>query len=166
MSIGQPAHDLDADQVALVRHVVAGTTRSTLRAQLGLDNVDAAIAGLHAATGTRNTVHLAAWAAACGIVTARPGTALAGRPHLTPRYRQVLDALVAGADEREISQELGVAPATLRTYVKTIAQQLGAAGRTQLAAAAVLNGVVRLSAVMPGWPDEPLTATRDRASAA
>ncbi|GLW58750.1 helix-turn-helix transcriptional regulator [Kitasatospora phosalacinea] len=165
MSIKQPAHDLDADQAALVRHVVVGTTRSTLRSQLGIDNVDAAIAGLHAATGTRNTVHLAAWAAACGIAAGQSYTAPAGRPHLTPRYRQVLDALVAGADDLEISQELGVAPATLRTYVKTIAQQLGAAGRTQLAAAAVLNGVVRLSAVIPGWPDEPLPAA-DRARAA
>ncbi|RKE21943.1 helix-turn-helix transcriptional regulator [Streptomyces sp. TLI_171] len=166
MLTDRPLHNLDADQADLVRHIVTGTTRRTLRAQLGLDDVDAAIADLHAATGTRNTVHLAAWATACGIVTDQSYTAPAGRPHLTRRHRQVLDALVAGADDLEISQELGVAPATLRTYIKTITHQFGAAGRTQLAVAAVLSGTVLLSVIMPGWPNEPLPAARAGASAA
>ncbi|MFJ4676942.1 LuxR C-terminal-related transcriptional regulator [Kitasatospora sp. NPDC088783] len=166
MLTDRPLHDLDAAQMALVRHVVTGSTRGTLRAQLGLDNIDAAIAALHAATGTRNTVHLAAWAAACRIVTDQSYTAPAGHPHLTRRYRQVLDALVAGAGDLEISQDLGVTPATLRGYVKTITHQFGAAGRTQLAIAAVLSGTVPLSAITPTWPNEPLPATRAGASAA
>ena len=61
----------------------------------------------------------------------------AGAGALSPRERQVLELVGGGASSREIANQLGVAPSTVDTQVKSAMQKLGA--RTRLQAAAMLG---------------------------
>lgn len=52
---------------------------------------------------------------------------------LTPRRREVLDLIVAGAADKEIAAELGVAVSTVRSMLQTLYCDTGQAGRVRLA---------------------------------
>lgn len=47
-------------------------------------------------------------------------------PPLTPREKQVVTYLVAGATRNEIADALGVSPETIKVYTKTLLQKFGA----------------------------------------
>lgn len=53
---------------------------------------------------------------------------------LTPRQRQVLAQLLAGASEKEVAYELGVSPHTAHEHVKAIHRAYGARSRGELLA--------------------------------
>jgi DNA-binding NarL/FixJ family response regulator len=51
---------------------------------------------------------------------------------LTPRERQVLEALVQGNTTREIADSCGISRQTVKNYVTVIYEKLGICGRTEL----------------------------------
>lgn len=51
---------------------------------------------------------------------------------LTPRERQILDALVQGSTTREIADSCGIGRQTVKNYVTVIYEKLGVRGRGQL----------------------------------
>jgi two-component system NarL family response regulator/two-component system nitrate/nitrite response regulator NarL len=69
--------------------------------------------------------------AAVGRVrTSRDGSPLAD---LTPRERQVALMIADGRSNREAASVLGLSEATIKTYVRTIFEKLGADNRTAVA---------------------------------
>jgi DNA-binding CsgD family transcriptional regulator len=60
---------------------------------------------------------------------------------LTPRERQVLDALVAGASTQEISQLLVVSQYAVRYHLKNLFRKFHVRRRSQLVASAVRLGL-------------------------
>ena len=59
---------------------------------------------------------------------------------LTPRERDVLDALSEGRTNKQIAKKLGLTPKTARNYVSLVLSKLGAATRTEAAAIALRLG--------------------------
>ena len=60
--------------------------------------------------------------------TARPGSPV---PHLTPRERDILDALIQGYSNAEIAEQLFIEIGTVKTHVSSIIRQLGVRDRVQ-----------------------------------
>jgi DNA-binding CsgD family transcriptional regulator len=63
--------------------------------------------------------------------------AAAGRPlpnQLTPRERQIIELIAAGLSNRQIAEELVIAPATAARHVANIMAKLGFSSRSQIAA--------------------------------
>ena len=58
---------------------------------------------------------------------------------VTPRERQVLDAVAAGRRDAAIAAELGIAPSTVAALLRSAMSKLGARNRVQ--AAAMLAGI-------------------------
>ena len=87
----------------------------------------------------RNLVHLfqleAEWLYERADDPARPGA----RPGLTPRERQTLALLLAGAAEKEIAARLQLSLHTVHGYVKSIYARYGASSRAQLLALLLNN---------------------------
>jgi DNA-binding NarL/FixJ family response regulator len=50
---------------------------------------------------------------------------------LTPRERQVLNGLAAGASTRELAAQLGLSVSTVRSYVKAVLSKLGVHSRLE-----------------------------------
>lgn len=50
---------------------------------------------------------------------------------LTPRERQVLDGLAAGASTPELAARLGLSTSTVRSYVKAVLSKLGVHSRLE-----------------------------------
>jgi DNA-binding CsgD family transcriptional regulator len=70
---------------------------------------------------------------------------------LSPRERQVLDLIAAGADRQEIAQELTISAATVRTHVRNILRKLNARNRAHAIALAIRYGLLD-----PPWrADQP-----------
>jgi DNA-binding CsgD family transcriptional regulator len=84
------------------------------------------------------TVLTRATAASRASADAVPGAAV----HLTPREREVLDLLAAGASNRAIAARLILAESTVKGYVAALLEKFGAASRLQLVATAHRWGVV------------------------
>lgn len=63
----------------------------------------------------------------------RPGTGTAdtGLAALTPRERQVLDAMAGGLTNRQIAETLGIGAGTVRIHLQAIFQKLQVRNRTQ-----------------------------------
>lgn len=61
---------------------------------------------------------------------------------LTPREREVIAAIAAGATNRQIARDLSVSERTARTHVSNILGKLGLTSRTQAAMWAVREGLV------------------------
>ncbi len=66
----------------------------------------------------------------------------AGTDELTPRERDVLELLVNGHSNQEISDRLNIAHQTTKNHVKGILRKLGANDRTHAVALAVKRGYV------------------------
>jgi DNA-binding NarL/FixJ family response regulator len=63
--------------------------------------------------------------------------------HLTPRETEVLRLLAEGGSTATIAQQLFISPRTVGTHVQHILAKLGVENRTQAAAYAFRNGLVR-----------------------
>ncbi|SEM50062.1 response regulator transcription factor [Nonomuraea pusilla] len=63
---------------------------------------------------------------------------------LTPREREVLEALARGRSNAEIARALGMGRETVKTHVSSILAKLGVADRTQAAIVALQQGLVPL----------------------
>jgi len=71
---------------------------------------------------------------------------------LSPREREVLSFVAAGADLQEIADELTLSPATVRTHLGNARRKLGARNRTHAVALAMQQGLTEV--LMPGTGTE------------
>ncbi len=67
---------------------------------------------------------------------------LGSRGHLTPRELAVLRLVSAGAQSREVAQELGLGEETVRSHLKKAQAKLGARSRTQAVAEAMRQQLI------------------------
>ena len=122
---------------------------------------EAGVAGImHKSAGTRDIIN-AARRLAAGEKLIPPGelfemlrlaayqrerdhAALAAIGRLTPREREVLQALAEGSDDHEIAGQLYVSAGTVRTHVANILAKLGAASRLQALVLAAQYGAVKI----------------------
>jgi len=65
-----------------------------------------------------------------------------GGPDLTARELDVLKLIVKGKSNKEISTELSIGEATVKTHVNNILAKLGVSDRTQAATTALQRGIV------------------------
>jgi DNA-binding NarL/FixJ family response regulator len=63
---------------------------------------------------------------------------------LSPRLRQMLDALMTGASEKQIADQLGISPHTAHQYVKAVFRRFGVTSRAELMAKALRRQQPRL----------------------
>jgi len=61
---------------------------------------------------------------------------------LTPRERQVVEGIAAGQPTPELALDLGISPATVRSYVEHMRNKLGVATRAALVARAIRLGII------------------------
>lgn len=67
-----------------------------------------------------------------------------GQEELTPAEQKILQAIVGGKSNKEISFDSGVTENTVKTHVKNIFDKLGVSDRTSAATAAIRRGLVRM----------------------
>lgn len=67
-----------------------------------------------------------------------------GSPALTPRELGVLQLIVAGMSNKEISTDLAISEATVKTHINSLLGKMGVTDRTQAATAAIQRGIVHL----------------------
>jgi DNA-binding NarL/FixJ family response regulator len=74
----------------------------------------------------------------------RPATTAAQHlaTFLTPREREVLSALVCGADTTKLARTMGIAQATARCHIQSVLTKMGAHSRLEAATSAVRHGMV------------------------
>jgi DNA-binding CsgD family transcriptional regulator len=68
-----------------------------------------------------------------------------GRGGPTPREREVLALLAAGATDEQIAEMLGLSPATVQTHVRNAKAKLGARTRAQAVAMALQHEMISVS---------------------
>ena len=66
------------------------------------------------------------------------------RDHLSQREREVLEALVMGHSNKEISADLGISEETVKSHLKTIYGKMRVRDRTEAAIAAIRHGIVHI----------------------
>jgi DNA-binding NarL/FixJ family response regulator len=67
-----------------------------------------------------------------------------GGPALTTREIEVLRRIVAGRSNKEISSDLCISEATVKTHINSLLSKLGVSDRTQAATTALQRGIVHL----------------------
>lgn len=67
-----------------------------------------------------------------------------GASTVSPRERQVLTLIAAGADVRQVADELSISTSTVRTHVRNTYRKLGARNRAHAVALAVKLGLIQL----------------------
>jgi len=77
------------------------------------------------------------------VAAETPDTALAALARLTPREREVLEALANGGTNKEIALALGISPGTVKTHVERLIGKLGVRDRTQAAVLAIRHRIGR-----------------------
>ena len=71
------------------------------------------------------------------VMAADRSPVFAALERLTPREREVLDALASGGTNKEIALALGITPGTVKTHVERLIGKLGVRDRTQAAVISV-----------------------------
>lgn len=72
------------------------------------------------------------------------GEAPTGGPSLTPREREVLQALARGLGNKQIAAQLGVSERTVKFHVSSLFEKLGAGNRTEAVTIAARAGLVSI----------------------
>lgn len=67
-----------------------------------------------------------------------------GAEDLTPAERRVVEMIVRGASNKEISAALSITENTVKTHLKNIFEKLNVEDRTQAAISAIRRGIVRV----------------------
>ena len=77
------------------------------------------------------------------VVAERLAERMAGQ-ELTGRELQVLELIVKGRSNKEISSELAISEATVKSHINSLLSKLGVSDRTQAATSALQRGIVHL----------------------
>ena len=72
------------------------------------------------------------------------GETPAAGPSLTPREREVLEALARGLGNKQIAAQLGVSERTVKFHVSSLFEKLGAGNRTEAVTIAARAGLVSI----------------------
>lgn len=120
----------------LVRDALRAGAISYLLKDVGADRLAEAVRAAYQGRGTLDS------AAAQILVQAARQPPSLGRD-LTDREREILALLVEGQTNKAIARELSLSPGTVRIYVSNILSKLGAANRTEAAALALQQNLVR-----------------------
>jgi DNA-binding NarL/FixJ family response regulator len=67
-----------------------------------------------------------------------------GTEELTPREFDVLEQIVHGKNNKDISTELKISETTVKTHINRLLGKLGVTDRTQAATSAIQRGLVSL----------------------
>jgi DNA-binding NarL/FixJ family response regulator len=70
---------------------------------------------------------------------------------ITPRGLAVIELLMVGADTMAMARAMGITPATVRTHIQNLFEQMGVHSRGELIAAAVRQGLVDPQPVWPAY---------------
>jgi len=155
-SIGTDLADLARSRRDPIADIVANAIDSVLQRGLPYFELEYPVAG--AAGGVRISIAVEERGGAV-VMCAEPAAALAAAPvvrrvdvaqlaeRLTPREREVLARLADGLDNRTIARELGVEYSTVRGYVRSLIDKLGARSRVDVVGIAYRTGLVRRTEV-------------------
>jgi len=118
-----------------------GNVRAIVPPDLDVATLGAVVAVVAAGLTVMPRVQDGTWAASAEDDPLGEG---AGEPAtvLTPREREVLALLAAGASNKAIARALGVSVHTAKFHVASLADKLGASGRLEAVAIAIRSGLV------------------------
>ena len=155
-SIGTDLADLARSRRDPIADIVANAIDSVLQRGLPYFEIEYPVAG--AAGGVRISIAAEERGGAV-VMCAEPAAALTAAPvvrrvdvaqlaeRLTPREREVLARLADGLDNRTIAKQLGVEYSTVRGYVRSLIDKLGARSRVDVVGIAYRTGLVRRTEV-------------------
>lgn len=125
-------------------YVLKDVEAPTLRAMIeGVARGEAAISPLTAARILTELARPSSPIAGGGGSGGRPGSAAGGPDALTEREREVLEYVVDGLRNKEIAATLGISENTAKYHLRNILDKLHAESRTEVAARAIREGLVR-----------------------
>jgi DNA-binding NarL/FixJ family response regulator len=152
----------ELDGVAVLRRLAADGTRVPVVVFTVFDTderiiaaVEAGAAGYLLKGATRADLFAALRTVAAGgsllapvassaVLRRMRGETPANGPSLTPREREVLDALAHGLGNKQIATQLGVSERTVKFHVSSLFEKLGAGNRTEAVAIAARAGLVEM----------------------
>jgi DNA-binding CsgD family transcriptional regulator len=155
-SIGTDLADLARSRRDPIADIVANAIDSVLQRGVPYFELEYPVVG--GAGGVRISIAAEERGGAV-VMCAEPAAALAAAPvvrrvdvaqlaeRLTPREREVLARLADGLDNRTIAKQLGVEYSTVRGYVRSLIDKLGARSRVDVVGIAYRTGLVRLTEV-------------------
>jgi DNA-binding NarL/FixJ family response regulator len=130
-SVPLPGSGLTPRESEVLGLVLDGLSSKEIARRLGVSRATARchVQNILTKLGVYSRTQAAALAAEIGAVTnlgpPRRGSATAELDSLTPRETQVLRALAAGMERREIAEHLVVSPHTVRTHIQRVLAKLG-----------------------------------------
>ena len=133
---GRHRHEFDAHDLALLDLIEPALVAALRRAKA----VPAGAAG----PGTESPItasHITAWHTAESGIAESPTAVHAGatrtpaptHPPLSPREREVADAVARGLTDKQIARALGLSPTSVRTYLNRLFEKTGTQRRAALA---------------------------------
>jgi DNA-binding CsgD family transcriptional regulator len=151
-SVGIKLADLARSRRDPIADIFANAIDSVLQRGLPYFELEYPVAG---ATGGVRLSIAAEERGGAVVMCAEPTAAVAAAPvvrrvdvaqlaeRLTPREREVLARLADGLDNRTIAKQLGVEYSTVRGYVRSLIDKLGARSRVDVVGIAYRTGLVR-----------------------
>lgn len=130
-------------QLSLAPAVEAGAA-ALLHKSARLDQIIDAIRRLHRGEQLLTPVEIIAMLRLAMQQREESREAQAALARLTPRERDVLQALADGLNDREIGQRLSISTETVRTHMVNLLAKLGVESRLQALVFALRHGAVRL----------------------
>ena len=132
-----------ADRERWAEAIEAGAA-GVLHKSASLDQIIGAIRRLHAGEHLLSPAELLELLRLAGERRARDLEARVALGRLTPRERDVLQALAEGLSDKEIAQRLHISVETVRTHMVNILGKLGVDSRLQALVVALRHGFVRI----------------------
>lgn len=129
------------DEAGFARAVEAGAAGVIHKAS-PLDEIVGAVRRLCAGEALLSPGQIIEWMGLADLQRARDAAAVYLQKRLTPREREVLQALAEGLDNKEISHRLGISPDTGRNYVASLLAKLGVHTRLQALVTAIRHDLV------------------------
>lgn len=116
-----------------VQRIWQAGARGYLHKERAFDQIGLALNSLMAGASWWDQRATAALRPSPSAATGRPSDVQTKLNSLTPREREVLECLAAGANNRVIAATLGIGEGTVRSHVHVLLQKLQADNRTQAA---------------------------------
>lgn len=132
-----------ADRRHLARAVEAGAV-GVMHKAAGVAEIIAAIRRLGAGEWLLSPREIVEMLRLAGQEREQSREAQAALARLTPREREVLEALAEGLSDRAIAARLYISPETVRTHMASILSKLGVQSRLQALVFAIRHGAVRI----------------------